>query len=100
MRRAVATIVLALTALPASAQTPRGDLPLPPAPEGTTTLPAPENRVPPPPSIRELGEERYAIGDIVVDRKTSSFTVPGRILDVGSDLPLEFIVAARQAPKS
>jgi hypothetical protein len=100
MRCAVVTLVLTLAALPAAAQLPRGDLPLPPAPEGTTQPAAPENRVPPPPTIRDLGEERYAVGDIVIDRKTSSFTAPGRILDIASDLPLEFIVAARDATKS
>jgi len=62
---------------------------------------APEDRVPPPPSIRDLGGERYAIGDIEIDRTKNAFTVPGRVLDVGGvDMPLEFIVTARQGLKS
>ena len=83
---------LALFALPAWAQAPSRPPDPPPV--------AAEDRVPPPPSIRDLGGERYAIGPIVVDRKSATFTVAGRILETGAEMPLEFIVTAHQGTKS
>lgn len=43
----------------------------------------------PPPVVQELGEERFQIGDIVVDKARGEFTVPGRVLR--ADPPLEYI---------
>ncbi len=42
--------------------------------------------------IEELGNERYQIGEIVVDRNTSAFTVPGTILHL--DDPLEYLAVS------
>ena len=36
--------------------------------------------------VEKIGEERYRIGDIVIDRGTSSFSVSGKILHLGDTL--------------
>lgn len=36
--------------------------------------------------VEKIGDERYRIGDIVIDRGTSSLSVPGRILHIGDAL--------------
>jgi len=41
------------------------------------------------PSIRQLGDERYQVGPIIVDKANSSFTLSGRVLR--TDGPLEFL---------
>jgi hypothetical protein len=50
----------------------------------------------PPPSIvgslKPLGQERYQIGRIVVDKRSHSFTVPGRVHAL--DKPLEYLATS------
>ena len=54
---------------------------------------APEKNIPEKnkeePSIRRLGDERYQVGPIIVDKANSSFTLSGRVLR--TDGPLEFL---------
>jgi hypothetical protein len=52
---------------------------------------------PPEPDIEKLGDERYRIGTIVVDRNTLSFTVPGKVLEL--DAPLEYVAVSRNGSK-
>jgi len=54
------------------------------APEST----APETITETPP-IRELGDERYQVGNIVVDKANHVFTLPGKVLH--TDGPLEYL---------
>lgn len=42
--------------------------------------------------VEKLGEERYRIGKITVDRESSSFSVPGKILHLGE--PLEYLAVS------
>jgi hypothetical protein len=54
-------------------------------------------QAPAPPSprvgeVKPLGQDRYQIGRIVVDKRASSFTVPGRVHVV--DKPLEYLVTS------
>ncbi len=44
------------------------------------------------PAIRDLGSQRYQIGNIVVDKRAGRFTIPGRILR--TEGPLEYLVTA------
>jgi hypothetical protein len=92
--RLVAALALGLTLAAASAwaQAPARSPGPPPV--------APEDRVPPPPDVRDLGGERYGIGAIVVDRKQGLFTVPGRMIENAEQMPIEFIVTANQGQKS
>ena len=41
------------------------------------------------PPIRDLGDERYQVGNIVVDKANSTFTLPGKVLR--TDGPLEYL---------
>ena len=77
---AVATVTIVL-AVPAAAQAPTAD--------------------PSRPAIVDLGNQRYRIGTVTIDKATSSFTVPGRVLKLDSPTaPLEFLIAARDGVKA
>jgi len=52
---------------------------------------------PPAIDVEDLGDERYRIGQIIVDRANGSFTVPGRVAHV--DEPLEYIAVAEGGVK-
>jgi hypothetical protein len=73
---------------PAAADRPRS---LPPQPgradESTGTQPA----------VKELGEERYRIGAVVVDKRGRSFTVPGTVIRL--EPPLEFVAVTKNGYK-
>lgn len=47
--------------------------------------------------IEDLGDERYRIGTIVVDKARRSFTVPGKILHLKK--PLEYLAVKRNGAK-
>jgi len=47
--------------------------------------------------IQKLGDERYKIGEITVDRTTSSFSVPGKILHLRE--PLEYLAVSKAGMK-
>ncbi len=49
---------------------------------------------PPPPigELKSLGQERYQVGRIVVDKRARSFTVPGRVHVLGK--PLEYLATS------
>lgn len=47
-----------------------------------------------PPKLEKLGDERYRIGTIVLDRQRRTFTAPGRVLHL-DDAPLEYVAVAR-----
>ena len=44
------------------------------------------------PAIEELGDERYRIGSIVVDKAAGEFTVPGRLVNVNETLEYVAVV--------
>ena len=47
--------------------------------------------------VEDLGDERYRIGQIIVDRASASFSVPGRVAHL--DDPLEYIAVAEGGVK-
>ena len=47
--------------------------------------------------IEDLGDERYRIGTIVVDKAAQRFTVPGRVIHLSG--PIEYIAVARGGMK-
>ena len=47
---------------------------------------------PPIGELKSLGQERYQVGRIVVDKRARSFTVPGRVLVLGK--PLEYLATS------
>ncbi|MGW8368396.1 MAG: YdjY domain-containing protein [Gammaproteobacteria bacterium] len=44
---------------------------------------------PPQPEIEDLGDQRYRIGEILIDQSAASFTVPGRV--IRTDPALEYL---------
>lgn len=52
---------------------------------------------PPDIDIEDLGDERFRIGQIIVDRANGSFTVPGRVAHL--DDPLEYVAVAEGGVK-
>lgn len=50
------------------------------------------------PEMKALGDERYQVGRIVVDKPARSFTVPGRIQAL--DKPLEYLATSRGGRKA
>jgi hypothetical protein len=52
-------------------------------------------------NIIDLGENRYGVGQIEIDRKTQSFSVPGTVIDLGPPTaPIEFLVIQRGGMKA
>ncbi|MDX1500443.1 MAG: YdjY domain-containing protein [Woeseiaceae bacterium] len=49
-------------------------------------------------AMERIGDERYRIGSIVVDRKAKTFTVPGKILHL--DEPLEYLAVSAAGMKA
>jgi hypothetical protein len=52
-----------------------------------------------PPAMKSLGNERYQVGTIVVDRAAGSFAVPGRVLHL-DEAPLEYIATSPNGMKA
>jgi len=79
-----------------SSQETQDRLPVPPSipPNPSTGQSAPSPEVPP---IKELGENRVQIGNILIDTKKREVTVPGRILQ---DQILEFLATTKNGEKS
>lgn len=50
------------------------------------------------PSIESIGEQRYRIGEIIVDKAAARFTVPGKIVHVSG--PLEYLAVAADGLKT
>lgn len=68
---------------------------------GITTLPPAQAQTTPDhtdPKIENLGEERYRIGSIEVDKVQGSFQVPGKVLR--DEPPIEFLVGTRAGYKN
>jgi hypothetical protein len=81
------TLVLAPGAL---AQSTAGSPAQPSTPTAAAQAqPFATGRPPPVGELKPLGEDRYQIGRIVVDRKAGRFTVPGRVHVMGQ--PLEYL---------
>jgi len=49
------------------------------------------------PPIEQIGEQRYRIGEIVVDKERAEFTVPATVLHL--DDPLEYVAVAKDGLK-
>jgi hypothetical protein len=47
--------------------------------------------------MEQIGEERYRIGNIIVDRKSNGFSVPGKILHLSG--PLEYLAVSTAGMK-
>ena len=69
--RMVVSILMSVLLIPAIADEPTVEEPQAAAQFATT-------------SIEKLGDERYRIGAITVDRKTASFSVPGKLIHLES----------------
>ena len=52
------------------------------------------------PQVMDLGNGRYRIGSIEVDKNAQRFTVPGSIIGLAEDMPIEFLVIAKGGHKS
>ncbi|EHR70346.1 hypothetical protein BurJ1DRAFT_1478 [Burkholderiales bacterium JOSHI_001] len=59
---------------------------------------APGRPAPPPIDIKPLGNERFQIGSIVVDKRAGSFVVPGRVNVVNK--PLEYLATSARGMKA
>ena len=49
------------------------------------------------PEIRDLGDERFQIGNIIVDKAAGKFTVPGKVLRL--EPPLEYLAVKKGGAK-
>lgn len=67
----------------------RGQTPPPPSPPPPRPMTPPSRPVG---ELKSLGQERFQIGRIVVDKRAGSFTVPGRVHVAGK--PLEYLATA------
>jgi len=72
----------------AAAATPSAAPPTAPSPSAA----APAAPTAPVGELKSLGNERYQIGRVIVDKSARSFRVPGRILLLGS--PLEYVAGS------
>jgi hypothetical protein len=54
----------------------------------------------PQPLVEDLGNGRYRIGTIEVDKEAQRFTVPGSTLGLAEGMPIEFIAVAKGGYKS
>ncbi len=52
------------------------------------------------PDIVDLGNQRYRIGPIIVDKAARKFRIEGAILKIAPDAPLEFLVVAKRGYKA
>lgn len=51
------------------------------------------------PLVEDLGDGLYRIGQITVDKPGRSFSLPGKIINLGmADMPLEFLAVAKDGP--
>lgn len=62
------------------------------------TLPAAQPATPPVGELKSLGQDRYQVGRIVVDKSARTFTAPGRINVV--DKPLEYLATTSSGRKA
>jgi len=62
------------------------------------TAPTPVEEVTAPtPLMEDLGEQRYRIGEIIVDKKAGEFSVPGKVLHLNA--PLEYLAVSTDGMK-
>jgi hypothetical protein len=90
----LASVVLLVHDLPGLAQDTQPTLPPPsygPPPEAS-------RRPLEPPKLEKIGEDRYRIGTIELDRKRRMIAAPGRVLHL-DDAPLEYVAVARDGYK-
>jgi len=65
--------------------------------EGTFAQSGPD----PQPRVQELGDGRYRVGQITIDRTRQLFSVSGKIIDLGAaEMPLEFLAVAKGGAKA
>jgi len=62
-----------------------------------TSSQADEEVTEPAPLMEDLGEQRYRIGEIIVDKKAGEFSVPGKILHLKA--PLEYLAVSTDGMK-
>jgi hypothetical protein len=62
------------------------------------TAASPPPSAPPIGELKSLGQERYQVGRIVIDKRARSFTVPGRVHALGK--PLEYLATTPGGRKS
>jgi len=82
-----------------------GETPTAPAVARANTVIAPANepndgRMTGAPSVRKLGNERFGIGAITVDRSRRLVTVPGSMIPYEAGKPIEFVATMRQGYKA
>ena len=82
--RMVVSILMSVLLIPAMADEPTVEEPQAAAQFATT-------------SIEKLGDERYRIGAITVDRKTASFSVPGKLIHLSD--ALEYLAVSSNGMK-
>lgn len=51
-------------------------------------------------AVEDLGNGRYRIGAIEIDKDAQRFTVPGTTIELAEEMPIEFLVIAKGGPKS
>ena len=54
----------------------------------------------PKPPIEDLGDGRYRVGNIEIDKTAQKFTVPGTTIMLAEDAPVEFLAVAKGGHKS
>jgi len=52
------------------------------------------------PSVQDLGNGRYRIGAIEIDKEAQRFTVTGTVILLAKDMPVEFLAIVRDGQKS
>ena len=62
-----------------------------------TASQADEEVTAPVPLMEDLGEQRYRIGEIIVDKKAGEFSVPGKVLHLNA--PLEYLAVSTEGMK-
>lgn len=92
-RRALLAALLAALA-GASAAEPPPPAPATPAPP---TSPGPPPEEDPTPKVVDIGQQRYRVGAIEVDKAKERFRVPARLRE--REAPLEFLAVARRGAK-
>lgn len=65
---------------------------------GLFSLPAAATE--PQPPVEDLGDGRYRIGAIEIDKEAQRFSVPGAVIDLAENMPLEFLAVAKGGLKS
>ena len=90
--RLLATLALLSLFAVADAQTPNAQAQAAPRSAPNSAMPQTAPEAAPISGMKSLGGERYQIGAIVVDKKKSRLSIPGRVLQLG--VPLEYLAVS------